>query len=159
MKKAWDLAGSDWLDPQARLDEARRIWNADEYKATWSAFHVAFFAVQSMAGGSEGQPVAVAPASPPDSILAVLGDRSRAARATHAVWNVVAGVAVSVHGEVDDPFLEGQLKSVSRDYKGSGVYLYAWRAASALSQIKSHDGAADDQIRAIEEELSQLGRI
>jgi hypothetical protein len=157
VKEVWTLArDSKWDEPRARLADARAIWNAHQYKATWSAFHVAVFTVKKMAGGTEEQPVAVWPQAVPHSVLNVLGDRSRANNAAQAAWDVIAGALTSVNVDVNDPFLEDQLKVVSRDFKGSGVYLYTYWSSTALRVLEQKPDA-EQHIVELGAEIRQLG--
>lgn len=128
---------AQWI-PTERLDQARGAWDSHMYKATWSACAMAVFAVQQMAGGTEDDPAVLRPRGAPAEVLAVLGDRARGNNAAHATWNLVAGIAVSSFEGLRDPFLKRELQDVSRGFKGSGVYMFAWWAHSAIARI-AHD--------------------
>lgn len=158
VEELWQLAAEPRWDPQSRHARALGFWHAHQYKATWTAFRIAFHTVEEMAGGTAEQPMGVIPPQPSDEALEPVGDHRRAVAAAEQTWQAIAAVMTSHNLGVDDPFLERQLREVSSGFKGHGVYMYAWLTNKALQRISDTRDEAG-LLRAldnIEADLEQL---
>ena len=160
MQSVWDLASKnpDW-DPSTRVRAARALWNEHRYKSIWCGWVMTCMTAQEAAGGTEERPIALQPHDPPDPVLDVLGNKHRALTAAYATWDACAAIFTSEFYGVDDPMLADQLKALSSNLKGTGVYMFGWWTHDLLRMMVERDPSAFEvKIDRIEADLDQAGK-